>query len=538
MQTPSKLWAVVCSRMKTAHAWVNLGLLGWGLAVLFLGLVWPVGVLFTQGVTSVSALHSPEATPVLWDDSFMLWRILWTLVLALSTSGLCLVLGLPLAWLLTRLQWPLRSVCHHWVMLPMVVPTLVAALGVLAVWGPQGWWAGVLPANEDGQPGPWLLLLGHVFFNLGIVVRAAAQGLQAVSAGRVAAARTLGASAWRAFWRVEWPALLPHLMVGLSLVFLYSFGSFGLPLVLGGQRYATLEVEIYTRVAHDLDLVGARQLAAVSAGLMAMVAFGQTWWGHRLVQPKAYNAPPAIKPTGAWHWVAIALGMAVLSVLCLLPLLAVVERCVASLDSLPKLLAQEDTLLALRNSLVFSFMALCLAITTGCVLAFSAHRFQWLRPALTLPLLVSPVVVGFGYLLAYPNAIAHEGLLISAYALLALPLVALPLLAALDALPNAVYCAARSLGASRWRAFVRITLPQLLPALRRGAALALASCMGEFAITLFLSRPEWTTLGTLIYQYLGRPGQANFEAALLLSGLLLALTGAMFWLIDPPTRKA
>ncbi len=106
-----------------------------------------------------------------------------------------------------------------------------------------------------------------------------------------------------------------------------------------------------------------------------------------------------------------------------------------------------------------------------------------------------------------------------------------------DTLPANSYWAARSLGATRWRAFVRVTLPQLQPALRRGAALAVASSLGEFAVTLFLSRPEWTTVGTLIYQYLGRPGAANFEAAILLSGLLLGVTLLLFWLIDPPTDK-
>ena len=86
------------------------------------------------------------------------------------------------------------------------------------------------------------------------MVRAGVDGLARVSARQLAAARTLGATPWRAFWRVEWPVVAPWLASALCLVFLYCFTGFGMALVLGGQRWATVEVEIYTLVAHELAL--------------------------------------------------------------------------------------------------------------------------------------------------------------------------------------------------------------------------------------------------------------------------------------------
>jgi thiamine transport system permease protein len=68
-------------------------------------------------------------------------------------------------------------------------------------------------------------------------------------------------------------------------------------------------------------------------------------------------------------------------------------------------------------------------------------------------------------------------------------------------------------------------------------AFAAATALGEFAITLFLSRPEWATLTTLIYQRLGRPGAANLDAALVLACLLMALALLVFWLIEWPTER-
>ena len=93
-------------------------------------------------------------------------------------------------------------------------------------------------------------------------------------------------------------------------------------------------------------------------------------------------------------------------------------------------------------------------------------------------------------------------------------------------------------GATPFQAACRVTLPLLLPALRRGLTLASATCIGEFAASLFLSRPEWTTLTTLIYRYLGRVGAANHDKALVLTLLLTALSALAFWLADAGEKRA
>ena len=159
------------------------------------------------------------------------------------------------------------------------------------------------------------------------------------------------------------------------------------------------------------------------------------------------------------------------------------------------------------------------------------------RAAAFLPFVVSSVTVAFGLLLLYPDASASLVLLIAAYVLLAYPFVAKSLTAALDGLPASYAQAAASLGANPWRVFWRVTLPLVAPALRRGMAFAAATALGEFAVTLFLARPEWTTLTTLIYQHLGRPGQANLDAALVLAGLLMLLALGAVSLIEGRHRE-
>ena len=121
--------------------------------------------------------------------------------------------------------------------------------------------------------------------------------------------------------------------------------------------------------------------------------------------------------------------------------------------------------------------------------------------------------------------------------LLAYPFVAKSVASALDSLPTQMLQAAQTLGATPLRVFWRVTLPMIAPALRRGMAFAAATVLGEFAVTLFLSRPEWATLTTLIYQRLGRPGAANLDAAMVLACLLMALALLAFMLIETSRSK-
>lgn len=527
------------------------------LPLLFLAvvLVAPVLRLLAEGLAPMV-----DAEPLrwfeVWQDDFLRWRVLWSLAQAAITCVLALLLGLPIAWVLARLDFPGRTLALRLLMLPFVVPTLVAALGVLALWGPRGVvGAPLAAAGIELVDTPWLLLYGNLFFNLCVVVRAGVDALEQVSAPRVAAARTLGATPWRAFWRVEWPAIAPWLASSLCLVFLYCFAGFGLALVLGGQRYATVEVEIYTLVAHELQLGQASVLAVWMLLLTGGVALGYAALEKRLAAPGRVAPVPRQRPQGGAQWALLVAAVVVLFAVCAAPLLAIVGRALQALllGQGAAVLTDAETLDALWNTLRFSGLALALATALGLLHALGVRALDaaaqarpvgaapgalallW-RAAAFLPFVVSSVTVAFGLLLLYPDASASLALLIAAYVLLAYPFVAKSITAALDSLPASYAQAAATLGARPWRVFWRVTLPLVAPALRRGMAFAAATALGEFAVTLFLGRPEWTTLTTLIYQHLGRPGQANLDAALVLAGLLMLLALGAFALIEGRPR--
>jgi thiamine transport system permease protein len=470
-----------------------------------------------------------------WQDPYLRGRLLWSLAQAAMTCGLVLLIGLPMGWVLARLDFPGRGLLLRGLMLPFVVPTLVAAMGVLALMGPRGLlaqWGG-----PDLQGTPWLLLFGNLFFNLCVLVRAAVDALSQVSAARVAAARSLGATPWRAFWRVEWPAIAPWLASALCLVFLYCFSGFGLALVLGGQAYATAEVEIYTLVAHELQLGQASVLSVWMLLLTGAVALGYAAVERRLATPARADGVLRRPARGVAQWSAVALTIGVWMLICAAPLIAIAYGAIFSGADAWGVLREGDTLLALYNTVRFSLLALVLATVLGVAHAMAARRVLWLRTLVFLPFIVSPVMVAFGLLLLYPEASGSFGVLVAAYALLAYPFVAKSVASRLDSLPAHYLEAARSLGASPWRCFWRVTLPLLAPALRRGMAFAAATAVGEFAVSLFLSRPEWATLTTLIYQHLGKPGAVNLGAAQVLACVLMGLALLAFVLIEWPGKE-
>jgi thiamine transport system permease protein len=490
--------------------------------LLLLFVVLPFVQLFVQGAGGLSWAFIA--------DPYYRWRLWWSLLQALATCALSLCFGLPAAWALARYEFAGRALLLRLLMLPFVMPTLVAAIGVLTLFGPQG------VSGIHLQDTPWLLLYGNLFYNLPLLVRAAIDGFSHVPQSRLFAARTLGASPWRLFWRVELPGALPWIASALCLIFLYCFTGFGLALLLGGQRYATVEVEIYSLVAYELDLANAGALALLTLCLTATAAIGYAWLERRLAQSARGAVCPRQPVDGVRARLMLGASLALIALFCLAPLVAIAVRAAAAGPAWD-VLTEADTWLALGNSARFTLLALVGACVFGLAHGFFLRGGALPRALAFLPYAVSPVCVAFGLLLAYPSLAANLVMLLGAYVLLAYPFVARSLGASLDSLPPHLPQAARTLGATPLRTGVRVVWPHVAPALRRGMAFAAATALGEFAVTLFLSRPEWSTLTTLIYQRLGRAGADNLDAALVLSCVLMALSMLAFVVIEWPQGR-
>jgi thiamine transport system permease protein len=198
---------------------------------------------------------------------------------------------------------------------------------------------------------------------------------------------------------------------------------------------------------------------------------------------------------------------------------------------------------AIRNSLVFATVATVIALVIGTLAALAiagtgsrARSGRWLDVALMLPLGISAVTVGFGFLIALDKApldLRDSLLLIPlAHALVAVPFVIRAMVPALRAIDAEMREAAAVLGASPSRSWLEIDLPVIARAGTAAAGFAFAVSLGEFGATAFLARADWPTLPIAIYRFLGQPGPGNFGAAMALSTILMALTVVAVLLID------
>lgn len=474
------------------------------------------------------------------------WFTLWQA--ALSTL-LTLVAGLPGAYVLTRFEFPGRRFLRAAVTVPFVLPSIVVGTAFLALIGPGAPLAGL------GLTGTvWPILLAHVFFNYAVVVRTVGGLWAHLDPRQEEAARVLGASRWRAFAEVTLRQLAPALAAAGAIIFLFTFTSFGVVLLLGGPHRSTLEVEIWRQTAQLLDLRTAAALSVLQLVAITSLLLAQARWVERRshAQRLAPARELARRPRRA-EWVAVVATLAPAVALLGAPLAVLVARSFAtpggvglgfyrSLDAVASRSGLfVPPLQALTNSLRFAVIATVVALAVGLPAAVVVARRpgragRALDALVMLPLGTSAVTVGFGFLVALdepPLDLRTSPLLIPlAHALVAVPFVVRVVVPVLRALDPRVREAAAVLGAGPARVWREIDLPIVGRAALVAAGFSFAISLGEFGATLFIARPEAPTLPVAVFRLLSQPGVQNAGQAMAMCTILMVVTAAVVLAVD------
>lgn len=489
------------------------------------------------------------------------WRVLWfTLWQAAASTLLTLLLGVPLAYFFARFDFPGKSLLRALTTIPFVMPTVVVAAAFTALIGPNGvvnqWLQSGLLLDQPPirlLQTVWIILLAHVFYNVSVVVRTVGGFWAGLNPRLEEAAAVLGADPVTRFWRVTLPLLMPSILAAGLLVFLFCFTSFGVILILGGLRFATLEVEIYRQAVSLFNLPVAAALALVQMlitfGVMALYTRLQARASLPLEMRPDESAARSPRAWGEW----LGLGGAMLIMLGLLitPLLALVWRSFTlgqeggltlnyylALGENPRGSAFfVPPILAVRNSLLIAGatvgLSLFLGIISGYLLARpQARSTALLEPVFLLPLGTSAVTLGFGYIIAMGDLRTSLLLIPLAHTLIAAPFVMRTFLPALRSLDPRLREAAAVLGASPPRVWWSVDLPMLWRAVLVAAVFAFTISLGEFGATLLISRPDLPTMPVVIYRALSQPGLLNYGQALAMSTILMAVSAGGLLLIE------
>ncbi|MDQ3247830.1 MAG: iron ABC transporter permease, partial [Chloroflexota bacterium] len=443
--------------------------------------------------------------------------------------------------------------------IPFVMPTVVVAAAFTTLIGDSGllnrWLQSAL--RLDAPPiqllqTVWIILLAHAFYNVSVIVRTVGGFWANLNPRLAEAAAVLGASPFRLFWGVTLPLLLPSITAASLLVFLFCFTSFGVVLILGGLRFATLEVEIYRQAVNLFNLPVAALLSLLQLGLTLIVMIFYTRLQAHTSMPldlrpaQSTARPPATQRDWAW----IGLTLLVLLLFLVMPLLTLAWRSFTlGGDGFTLRYYQElavnrrqsaffvAPILAIRNSLVIALTATGLSVVLGVLGAYliARPRTWWtalLDPLFLLPLGTSAVTLGFGYIVSMGTWRTATWLTPVAHTLIAFPFVLRTLLPALRSLDPRLREASAVLGASPVRTWLEVDVPLLMRAVVVGATFAFTISLGEFGATLLISRPDQPTMPMVIYQALGQPGSLQYGQALAMSTILMTVTALALIVIE------
>lgn len=534
------------------------------LAVFFL---WPLLAILQQslapgGRLALDALRELVVRPYYAQT---VWFTFWQA--ALSTL-LTLAIGLPGAYVFGRYQFRGRELLKALTTIPFVMPTVVVAAAFRSLLGPNSHLNSLLQSLSGLEHAPiqlertlWLILLAHVFYNYTVVIRVVGNYWANLSRHTEEAAGVLGANRRQAFFHVTLPALAPALMAAALLVFLFCFTSFGVILILGGPGFSTIETEIYRQAVVFLKFPVAAALSLLQIVFTYVVMLVYTRFQRRIATPLRFQAQSqALRPpaTGRER-LTVALNVALMLVLLLSPLLALVGRSLTDGEGNPTLAYYQELpvnrrgsilhvapLQVVANSVRYGLMTVILATLLGGLSAWQltgmnlasgklSVRLQgWLDALLMLPLGVSAVTLGFGYIVALGPLRTSPLLIPLAHTLIAFPFVVRSILPVLRGIHPHLRESAAVLGASPWQVWREVDLPIVGRALLVGAVFAFTISMGEFGATSFIARPGGgtVTLPIAINRFLGQPGALNFGQALALSAILMVVCAAGFVAIE------
>jgi iron(III) transport system permease protein len=508
-------------------------LLGLSLVVIGLALL-PIAYLVIRGAGAGTAAFEYVFSPRTLEIAVN------SLALAVGVAVASLVIGVPFAFLTTRTDLPARRVWLMAGLLGMVIPSYLGAIAFLEAFGPVGALQKLLaPLGVTRLPsvygyfGAWFVITLYTFPYVVMPVRAA---LLSFDPAQDEAARILGLSRWRAFFRVTLPQLRPALAAGALLSMLYALSDFGVVILL---RFNAFTRAIYTAYNSTFD----RERAALLALTLVVMTLALVWmerkWaktrGRGGVHAGARRVAPVI-PLGRWKWPALAFCGLLVFVSAGIPLMvltgwALNPNVTSAVPVRLDVLSWQTLVVGVLTAVAVGLAALPLAILGA---RTKSRAGRWLIGASYLGNVLPGLVIGLSmvYFAAnYAPAIYQTlPLLVYGCAVRFLPFGVSSTQAALAGVSTKLEEAARSLGDSAGRAVWRVTVPLAWAGVLGGMALVALNAMKELPTTLLLSPIGYRTLATQAWTAYDSGSRALIGAPGLLLMLVSALSlGVLLW---------
>ncbi|MBO8174148.1 MAG: iron ABC transporter permease [Thermococcus sp.] len=504
----------------------------------------------------------------LWDNGFTLKYlkavlsnsyhrriILFTIEQALASTLLTLALGLPGAYIFAKYDFPGKSFVKAILTVPFVMPSIMVALGFILLFGKQGFFTQLI-GRDLGILYSWkAILIAHAFYNFPVVVRMVSSLWQRINPHYEEVAMSLGAKGFTLFRKVTLPMLLPGIFASSMLTFIFCFLSFSIPLILGGYKYATIEVDIFTSIMTLLDFKVGSALAIIQITLsfaFMYIYIKSLDMYAKAEEQRIFRQPQklTLKELASLKGLLIGIYSLIVFIFIISPLLAVLYDSLIfqgkfSLEWYRRVFSAKynpifgaNTLIAIKNSLLFGFSAVLLSTTIALIIAYALHRWQFkgknvFEALVMLPLGSSAITLGLGYIRTFHKPplelLGTWYIIVFAHTIIAYPFVLRAISAVLKKIKPNLKEAALSLGAKEWQAFLKVELPLALGGIIVGAIFAFAISIAELGATYMLYQPEYTTITIAVYRFLSA---RQWGSASALSVILMIVSAVSFMIIE------
>ncbi|KXG44576.1 ABC transporter permease [Tepidibacillus decaturensis] len=492
-----------------------------------------------------------------------LWNSVYISLLSVVLSAL---IGVPLAFIFSRYDFPGRSFFSSVAILPMVLPSLVGVMAFMFLYGETGLVPNAIkdlfrlsevPFKISGVSG---ILIVHAYTMYVYFYMTVSSTINNIDPSLEEAAYNLGASRWTVFWKVTFPLLTPALVAASLLVFMTSMASFSAPFLLAGG-YRVLALQIYfSKLNGDMG-IAATQSVILSIVSISFLLFMRWYQGRRdyRMSSKGVGVHRSEIKNPILKWSLVTIGVFAVIVL-LFPhftifLLSLVPDGTWTWQTYPTIFNMENYRLLLedpkiwqpvKNSLLLAAIATIGALVIGVLASYLLVKRKFkgknlLDILVMIPWALPATVIAMNMIFAFnqPSIFSFGKILVGTFWILPLayfiryiPLIVRSTNASLEQLDDSLEEAARNLGAKWFYAFRKVVLPIVMPGIMSGALLAFVTAVGEFPTSVLLytldNRPISIEIMNQLRMFNMGQAAAYGTIQIVLIGLVLFISNKFF----------
>ena len=461
-----------------------------------------------------------------------------TLIRSLVVCGVTVLtttlIGVPVAYVMTRYNVPGKQLLHIFIIMSLMSPPFIGAYSWIILMGRNGLVAklfalfGAKAPTIYGREGIIFVFTLHLFPYIYLYTSGA---MNSIDASLEEAAENLGMSKLKRIWTVTLPVILPSILAGCVMVFMTALADFGTPMLLG-EGYVVLPVLVYNEYMSESAvnpyMASALSVIIVSCSLLVL-AFQKLVIDKRNYMMSSLRPPQETKLHG-WKRVLMSIPIYIVVFLAFLPQIVVVcqsfvERSFSgmvkgiNLNNYRAILSRLGT--NIRNTYVFSLVAIVFIVVVGILVSYVLVRKKgkvanMIDTLIMFPYVIPGSVLGIGLIIAFNRKpivlVGTAAIMIISYVIRKLPYTVRSGTAFLYQMDPFVEEASINLGVSPMKTFFTVTARMMLPGVMSGAVLSWITCINELSSSIMLYSGKTSTIAVAIYQEVTRMSDGTAAA--------------------------